>query len=129
MSLVPGICRWPSRKARAAPTPAASPQPPAPARIPPAICTAPCTAAAASSGASRTPCPTPLLRGYCSCSFELFFQQLLLVQVRVISLARQQLFMRAALDQFAVLQYNDLIRFTHSRSAMRDQNRGPPAHH
>src|SRR5215470_16846954 len=55
---------------------------------------------------NRTPCLTPLLHEYCSCAFELFFQQLFLVQIRVISLAGQQFVMRAPFDEFAVFQHH-----------------------
>src|SRR2546430_2081554 len=44
-----------------------------------------CTAEAGASSANRTLCRGPLLRAGCSCAFELFFQQLFVVQIRVIA--------------------------------------------
>src|SRR5712671_3489348 len=77
------------------------------------------TAASGASGANRRLCLVLPLRAGCSCAFQLFFQQLLLIQVRVISAAREEFVMRAALDDTAL---------AHGRSAVRDQNSSAPVH-
>src|SRR5580704_15573504 len=82
------------------------------------------TPATASAGASRTPFLALLLREYCSYVFKLFFEQLLAVQVGVIAFAGEQLVVRAALDDAAVAQDDDLVGVLHGRNAMRNQKCG-----
>src|SRR5208283_3972332 len=125
----PDSCQSPAGTESAAPVPAASQSPPAPRRKTPATGTAACTPTAAASAASRMPCLTPLLREYCSCPFELFFQQLFLIQIRVIPAPRQQLLVRPALHQFAAFQHHDLVRIAHRGRPVRNQDRRPPVHH
>src|SRR5215472_9436240 len=70
-----------------------------------------CTAKAGASSANRTLCLTPLLRAECSCVFELFLEQLLLIQVRVIAAAFEQLVVRAAFPDrgfIALCEVNDV---------------------
>src|SRR5712671_465346 len=86
------------------------------------------TAASGASGANRRLCLVLPLRAGCSCAFQLFFQQLLLIQVGVISAASEELVMRAALDDTAVAQNDDLVGVAHGRSAVRDQNGSAPVH-
>src|SRR5271166_5854713 len=109
----PDSCQSPAGTESAAPVPAASQSPPAPRRKTPATGTAACTPTGAASAASRMPCLTPLLREYCSCPFELFFQQLFLVQIRVIPAAFQQFLMRSRFDNRAVFHHHNLVRIPH----------------
>src|SRR5713101_3717130 len=60
-----------------------------------------CIAEAGASSANHTLCRGPLLRAGCSCAFELFFQQLLLIQIRVVAAAGEQFVMRATLGDGA----------------------------
>src|SRR6266478_1421379 len=69
-------------------------------------------AEAGASSANRTLCRGLLLREGCSCALELFFQQLFVIQIRVIAAASEQFVMRAA----------------HGRSAMRNENGGAALH-
>src|SRR2546429_5536616 len=87
-----------------------------------------CTAEAGASSANRTLCRGPLLRAGCSCAFELFFQQLLLVQIRVIAAASEQLVVCAALGDGAFDQDDDLVGVADGRGAVRNQNRGAALH-
>src|SRR5689334_1047173 len=86
------------------------------------------TASAAASAARRKLCRASLLREYCSCPFELFFQQLLLIQIGVVTVAREKFIVRAPLRDSAVAQYDDLVGVPDSRSAMRNQNGRASAH-
>src|SRR5260370_41908504 len=113
----------------AAPVPAASRSPPEPARESPASGKAAGIPSAVSSAASRTPYRVPLLRDWCSCALEFFFQQLLLVQIGVVSRAFQQLIVGAMLDNFPVLQHHDLILIPHRPHPLRAQNCCPSVHH
>src|SRR5438552_4215278 len=83
-----------------------------------------CTAEAGASSANRTLCRGPLLRAGCSCAFELFFQQLFLVQIRVITAASEQFVVRAALRDGAFDQDDDLVGVANGGGAVRNQNRG-----
>src|SRR6266849_6661720 len=87
-----------------------------------------CTASSGASGANRRLCRVLLLRARCSCAFELFFQQLLLVQVRVIAAASEEFVVRAALDDAAVAKDNDLVGVLHGGGAVRNQNGGAAVH-
>src|SRR2546425_7418798 len=73
-------------------------------------------------------CRELLLRAACSCVFELFLEQLLAVQIRVIAAAREQFVMRAALDDASFTQDNDLVSVLHGGSAVRNQNCGAATH-
>src|SRR5260370_2540438 len=86
------------------------------------------TASSGASGANRRLCLVLPLRAGCSCAFQLFFQQLLLIQVRVISAASEEFVMRAALADTALAQDDDLVGVAHGRSAVRDQNGSAPVH-
>src|ERR1700747_939489 len=86
------------------------------------------TAASGASGANRRLCRVLLLRARCSCAFELFFQQLLLIQIRVITATSEEFVMRAALDDAAVAQDNDLVGVLHGGGAVRNQNGGAAVH-
>src|SRR5579859_5614499 len=81
-----------------------------------------CTAKAVASSASRTLCLMPLLRANCSCVFELFLEQLLLVQVRVITASLEQFVVRASFDNAALAENHNLVGVLHGRSAVRNQN-------
>src|SRR5690348_18446650 len=94
-----------------------------------AICTAADTPAAAASIARRKSFPASLLRGARSFFGQLFFQQLLLIQLGVISAAPDQFLVRPSLDDFSVAQHYDLVRFADCRASVRNQNRGALAHH
>src|SRR3982074_788785 len=87
-----------------------------------------CTAASGASGANRRLYRVLLLRERCSCAFELFFQQLLLVQIRVIATASEEFVVCAALSDAAVAQDDDLVGVLHCGGAVRNQNRGAAAH-
>src|SRR2546430_16179272 len=87
-----------------------------------------CTAEAGASSANRTLCRGPLLRAGCSCAFELFFQQLFLVQIRVITAASEQFVVRAALRDGAFDQDDDLVGVANGGGAVRNQNRGAALH-
>src|SRR5260370_31486437 len=87
-----------------------------------------CIAEAAASSANHTLCRGPLLRAGCSCAFELFFQQLLLIQIRVITAASEQFVMRAALSDGAANQNNDLVGVPDRGGTVRDQNRRAAFH-
>src|SRR5713226_2939940 len=87
-----------------------------------------CTASGGASGANRRLCLVLPLRAGCSCAFQLFFQQLLLIQVRVITAASEQFIMRAALDYSTVAQDDDLVGVSHGGGAVRNQNGGAPVH-
>src|ERR1700686_2647757 len=87
-----------------------------------------CTPSSGASSARRTLCLGLLLRARCSCAFELFFQQLLLVQIRVIAAASEEFVMRAALDNAAVAQDDDLVGLLHGGGAVRNQNSGAVVH-
>ncbi len=50
-----------------------------------------------------------LLRSRASHRFELFFQKLFVVQVRVVAVSRDELFVRAQLDNLATMQHGDLV--------------------
>src|SRR6202040_546050 len=69
-----------------------------------------------------------LLRAGCSYAFELFFQQLLLIQIRVITATSEEFVVRSALDDAAVAQDNDLVRVLHGGGAVRNQNGGAAVH-
>src|SRR5216683_1787998 len=83
---------------------------------------------APASSANRTLCRGPLLRTGCSCAFELFFQQLLLIQIRVIAAASEQFVVRATLSDGAVNQDNDLVGVPDRRGTVRNQNRRTAFH-
>src|SRR5712664_3980989 len=87
-----------------------------------------CTAASGASGARRRLCRVLLLRAGCSCAFQLFFQQLLLVQIRVIAAASEEFVVRAPLDDAAVAQDDDLVCVPHGGGAVRNQNGGATVH-
>src|SRR2546421_12499117 len=116
-------------KTTAALTPAASRWQPYPSQGPHSNDTASCTRAAAASSASRTLCRVPLLRAYCSCPLEFFFQKLFLIQISVISAARKQFIMRSTFGDATVHQNNDLIRILHGRRPVRNQNGRAAVHH
>ena len=59
---------------------------------------------------------------------KLFFEQLLAVQVGVVAFAGEQLFVRAALDDAAVAQDDDLIGVLHGGDAVRNQDCGAAFH-
>src|ERR1700676_1777367 len=88
----------------------------------PAICTGACTPANASSTASRMLFRALLLRVRYSCALELFFQQLFVIKVRVISAARQQIVMLSAFDNLPIAQNYNLIGVLHGGGAMRNQD-------
>ena len=54
-----------------------------------------------------------LLREYCSCAFEFFFQQLFLIQIGVIAAARQKFIVRSAFGDAAIAQNDNLIGIAH----------------
>src|SRR5216683_1788001 len=83
---------------------------------------------AGASSANRTLCRGPLLRAGCSCAFELFFQQLFLIQIRVIAAASEEFVVRAALGDGAFDQDNDLVGIPDGGGAVGDQNRGAALH-
>src|SRR6266852_7678340 len=87
-----------------------------------------CTASSGASGVRRRLYRVLLLRAGCSCAFELFFQQLLLVQIGVIAAASEEFVVRAALDDAAVAKDDDLVGVPHGGGAMRDQNGGAAVH-
>src|SRR6266849_1256456 len=87
-----------------------------------------CTASSGASGANRKLCRVLLLRVLCSCAFELFFQQLLLIQIRVIAAASEQFVMRAALDDSTVAQDDDLVGVPYGGGSVRNQNGGAAVH-
>src|SRR5216684_4949914 len=87
-----------------------------------------CIAEAGASSANRTLCRGPLLRAGCSCAFELFFQQLFLIQIRVIAAASEEFVVRAALGDGAFDQDNDLVGIADGGGAVGDQNSGAALH-
>src|ERR1700730_11214867 len=87
-----------------------------------------CTPSSGASGANRRLYRVLLLRARCSCAFQLFFQQLLLVQIRVITAASEKFVVRAALDDAAVAQDDDLVGVAHGGGAVRNQNGGAALH-
>src|SRR5713226_2254310 len=87
-----------------------------------------CTASSGVSGASRRLCRVLLLRARCSCAFQLFFQQLLLIQIGVIAAASEEFVVRAALDDAAFAEDDNLVGVLHGGSAVRNQNGGAAVH-
>src|SRR5258708_6795779 len=87
-----------------------------------------CTPSSGASGVRRRLCRGPLLRAGCSCAFELFFQQLLLVQIRVIAATSEQFVVRATLGDGAFHENDDLIGVAYGRGAVGDENRGAALH-
>src|SRR5258708_10837106 len=87
-----------------------------------------CTAASGASAARRRLYRVLPLRAGCSCAFQLFFQQLLLIQIRVISAASEEFVVRAALEDAAVAQDDDLVGVSHGGGAVRNQNGGAAVH-
>src|SRR5262245_23376164 len=59
---------------------------------------------------------------------QFLFQQLLSIQLRVVPVARQQLRVRAPLDNPAVVEHDDFIGFFHSRNPMADEDRRAVPH-
>src|SRR5206468_5661420 len=60
--------------------------------------------------------------------FQLLFQQLLLVQLRVQTAVPDELVVRAALDDAALVEDENLIGIPNGRNTMRDDDGGPFAH-
>ena len=87
------------------------------------------TPAGAAAGASRRPFPALLLRECCSYVFQLFFEQLLAVQVGVVAFAREQFVMGTALSDVAVAEDDDLVGVLDGGDAVRNQNCGAALHH
>src|SRR5712692_8978528 len=87
-----------------------------------------CTASGGASGANRRLCRVLLLRVLSSCAFELFFQQLLLIQIRVISAASEEFVVCAALKDAPIAEDDDLVGVSHGGGAVRNQNGGAPVH-
>src|ERR1043166_3860743 len=62
-----------------------------------------------------------------SCNLlDLFLQRLLPVQLRVIPIVREQRLVRAALDDAAVVEDDDVVGVLHRGDAMGDDQHGPP---
>src|SRR5258708_40140659 len=59
---------------------------------------------------------------------KFLFQQLLPVDRGVEAVAGDQLLVRPALRDSSLLQHEDLVGLAHSRDAVRDDDRGAPAH-
>src|SRR5579872_3320046 len=55
---------------------------------------------------------------------QLFFEQLLVVKVGVVSAARDQLIMRAELDDAAAVEHSDAVRIAYGGDAVRDEHGG-----
>src|SRR5438477_1084354 len=87
-----------------------------------------CTAEAGASAANRTLCRGPLLRAGCSCAFELFLEQLFVVQLRIIAAVSEQLVVCDALGDGAFDQDDDLVGVANGGGAVRNQNRGAALH-
>src|SRR5579863_422419 len=60
---------------------------------------------------------------------QLFLDQLFVVELSVVSVARQQLLVRTALDDLAVMEYDNLVRVANGRDTMRDEERRTVLHH
>src|SRR5579863_10054153 len=93
-----------------------------------ATCKAADIASAAAAIVRRKLFRASLLRAYRSCALELFFQQLFLIEVGVITALPEEFIMRPALGDAPIAQDHDLVRVADRRSAVRDQNGGSPAH-
>src|SRR6266851_5180331 len=87
-----------------------------------------CIAEAGASSANHTLCRGLLLRAGCSCAFELFFQQLFLIQIRVVAATSEQFVVGAALGDGAFDQDNDLVGIADGGGAVGNQNGGAALH-
>ena len=79
-------------------------------------------------GASRRLFLRLLLRESRSCAFQLFLEQLLLIQLLVVAALRQQFLVRAAFDDASLAQDDDLVGMANSGDAMRNQDGGALLH-
>src|SRR5262245_11223947 len=59
---------------------------------------------------------------------QLFFQQLLIVEVGIVAVARQQFVVGSQLNHTAFVQYGDAVSIAHGGNAMGDKNGGTVAH-
>src|SRR3954470_8473132 len=59
---------------------------------------------------------------------QLFFQQLLVIEIGVVAVAGDQLIMRSVLHNVAFVQHSDFVGIAYRAHAMRDEDGGAPLH-
>src|ERR1700728_289852 len=60
---------------------------------------------------------------------QFFFQQLLVIQVRVVAVQGQQFVMGAEFDDASAVEHSDAVRVAHSGDSVRNEDGGAPLHH